>query len=495
MDRIIKLYKKILNTKPLGFWSGFIAGLFYFSYIFWFFWSVYPLVLSGINNQILSFSIILVPFIITVVGMSLFWGIFSFALFNLFKNEKLNLLPVFYAANFVLIEYLRTWFFAILWTGQSSLIGPHWTLGNPAYLLAGFGPIRQSASYWGIYGIDFLIVFSFAALFLLVKNRGNKSKKVLALEIICIAAILVLTNLISSQNKSGSEKEKLTVSSIQTKNPIKILYKPEEILTDFSEKNRLLKEASKNSDLIIFPESANFSKSLSGFLDFNNVKKYFNNLSQKNILIIDNNSILEKKGVKSKVILIESKEGIVASYDKKLLTPGGEYIPYLVKLPLLFFEYFQKNNFISSRDTFIKGTQNNLLDYGNIKIGILACSDLISPNLSRIENFDFILNLNNLAVFNGDLLIEKKLVSMARFRAVENKKYMVISSNFGHSYIIDPMGNIKISTESNGYQILTADIVPNQIRTWYNKLGDIPILVLSFLIVLFGLKTTKSRRF
>ncbi|TSC90631.1 MAG: apolipoprotein N-acyltransferase [Parcubacteria group bacterium Gr01-1014_2] len=495
MDRINQIYKKIIDSRPYGFWAGFIIGLFYFSWIFWWLWSVYPLVSLGTESKILASFVILIPFIVTVAGMSLFWGIFSYSLFNFFKKAKPILLPFFYAGTFVLVEYLRTWFFGILWAGPDTLLGPHWTLGNPAYLFADLGLIRQSASYWGIYGIDFLIVFFPAALFLLVKNRGNKSKMVSALEIICIATILILTNLISSQNKSGFEKEKLTISVIQTKNPIKILYEPEELLADFSEKNKLLKEVSKKSDIVIFPESADFSKTLSGFLDFNSAQKYFNNLSQENVLIIDNNRILEQDGLKSKVILIDSKNGILGFYDKKLLTPGGETIPYLAKIPILVFEYILKNNFISSRATFSKGTRNNVLDYKNNKIKIIVCSDIISPSLSRSGEFGFMVNLNNLAVFNGNKLIEKQLLSMAKFRAAENKKYLVVSSNFGHSYIINPAGNIADSTDSSGYQILTGELMPNRVRTWYNKLGNIPILSFSFLIVLLGLKTSRNRKF
>ena len=495
MDRANRIFKKIVYLKPIGFWPGFTIGLLYFSYIFYWFWSVHSLVSSGIESRVLAFLIILLPFIITVIGMSLFWGIFSYAIFNFFKNINPIFLPFFYAGTFVLVEYSRTWFFGILWAGQESLLGPHWTFGNIAYLLTDMSPIRQSASYWGIYGVDFLIIFFGIALFLLIKFWRKKSKIILALEISSIVAVLILINLVSSADELKVKNEKLTVSVIQTKNPIKTLYEPEELLTDFSEKNRLLKEASKKSDLVVFPESADFSKSLSGFLDFDSVRKYFNNLSQKNILIIDSNRILEQERLKSKVVLIDSKEGVVGSYDKKLLTPGGESLPYLAKLPLFIVEYLWKNNFISSRTIFSGGTENNVLSYQNNKIKLLVCSDIISPGLSRSGKFGFMINMNNLAVFNGNTLLEGELLSMARFRAAENNKYLVISSNFGHSYIINSLGNVVDSTDSAGYQILTMAIVPNQVRTWYNKLGDIPVLIVSFIIVLFGLKTTRSRKF
>lgn len=494
MDGVSRILQKFAHLRPIGFWPGFGVGLVYFSYIFWWFWSVHSLLSVGIGI-IPSSLVILMPFIITVVGMSLFWGLFSCAVFNFFKKIETIFLPFFYASTFVLLEYLRAWFFGILWAGKESLLGPHWTFGNLAYLLVGLGPIRQLASYWGIYGIDFLITFWGIALFLLIKFWPKGPKITLALEVSSVVAILILINFALPIDKFENKGKELTVSIIQTKNPIKTFYKPEELLADLSEKNRLLKEASKKSDLVVFPESTDFSKTLSGFLDFTSTQKYFNNLTQKSILIIDSNRISEQEGLKSKVIFIDSKEGVVGFYDKKLLTPGGEFLPYLAKLPLLATEYLWKNDFISSGTVFSSGTKGNMLSYQNNKIKLLVCSDIISPNLLGGEEFNFMLNLNNLAIFNGSSLIEHELLSMARFRAAENNKYLAISSNFGHSYVINHLGNIIDSTSSTGYQILTKDIVPNQTRTWYNKSGDIPILILSFLIVLIGLKTTKSREF
>lgn len=496
MVRINEIYKKILKTKPSGFWPGFSVGLFYFGYIFFWFWSVRSLVSFEIENKIFAFLIILLPYIITVAGMALFWGVFSYSLFNFFKKTGQVFLPFFWAGTFVLVEYLRIWFFGILWAGPGALLGSHWTLGTPAYLLANLDFVRQPAAYWGIYGIDFLIVFFGTALFLLAKLRGKDSKKILVFEILSTIAILFFANFFLTLNKLESENNKLVVSVIQTKNPIKTFYEPEELLAGFSEKNKLLKEAASKSNVIIFPENADFSKTLSGFLDIDSVPKYFAGLSQKNILIIDSNKIPEREGLKSKTILIDSKEGAVGFYDKKLLTPGGESLPYIAKIPLLISERLTKNYFVSSRPTFIKGEESNVQNHQSNKVKILVCSDIVSPALARKDsNFDFMTNLNNLAVFDGDSFIEKQLLSMAKFRAAENGKYLIISSNFGRSYVINPLGKVINSTESTGYQILTSDIVPNQTRTWYNKLGDIPILILSFIVVLLGLKTTRSRDF
>jgi apolipoprotein N-acyltransferase len=421
--------------------------------------------------------------------MSLFWGTFSYACFNFFKKTGLIFLPFYCASVFTLTEYLRAWFFGILWLGRGSLLGPHWTIGNPAYLLVNLDPIRQSASYWGIYGIDFLIIFFAIAIFLLVKFWHKGHKIILSLEVLSIIIILAFVSI--SSKESEIKNNRLTISIIQTQTSTELLSTPEKLLIDFSRKNDLLKEASEKSDIVIFPESTNFSNTLLKFLDFASAQKYFTNLSPKKILITDSIRIQEQEGLKSKIILIDSKDGIVDSYDKKLITPGGESIPYLSKLPLWATEYLWRNDFISSKATFYGGTGSNVLKYQDNKIKFLVCSDIISPSLSRENKFNFIINPNNLAVFGGGPIIERQLLSMAKFRAVENRKYLALASNFGHSYIINEHGNIEESTNTTGYQILTGDIVPNTTRTWYNRLGDWPILLLS--LAVFGLYVRKNK--
>ncbi len=480
MDRIGKIYRKIVRLRPSGFWPGFIIGLIYFSYIFGWFWSLYPLDTLGVANRFLGFLLILFVFMLTVACASLFWGLFSFFSTRLTKGSaKEYLTPFFLASIFVLAEYLRSWGIGIVWIGSGSFLGPHWTLGNPAYLLSFLPWLLRTSSVWGIYGIDFIIIFSLSAL-VLATSKNSHEKKILLGEILIILVSLFAVNNISFSKQEGTP---LTFSIIQTNKITKIDYSLDELLNDFSQKNVMLKNAAKNSDIIVFPETANFSQILSEFFNPAMAQKYFNNLSPNNILIVDSNRILESSGLKSKVIFIDSKNGVIGSYDKKLLTPGGEFLPYIFKIPLSIFGFSQKNNLDLSE--FTSGSGSNIIAYQNNNIKVLVCSDIISPSLAREGAFDFILGLNSMGIFRGNKQIEGQAGTLAQFRAVENGKYLVMASNYGRSYLVNPQGNIMESTSSNGYQILTGSVVPNKTRTWYNKLGDLPILLLS--LAIFGL--------
>ncbi len=487
MDRIIKTYNKVARLRPSGFWPGFIVGLAYFSYIFRWYWPLYPLTNLGIESGIQSFVLILFMFSLSVAGTAFFWGLFSFLINKLNKKSKFYLTPLITAGTFVLTEYARAWGFGFLWMGSGSLLGPHWTLGNLAYLMVSWPFVLKLSSVWGIYGIDFLLVWLLSIIFLLATGRYKiKSKEILS-NLGLITLVFLITIGLSAKSSKLMTQNTIKVALIQTKDEAKFKFSADEILDNYTKKLELLKEAvsAVNGGIVIFSESSNFSKTLLNFLDNNSAKNYFNRLSKKEFMLIDNNILPDEEGNKSRTLFVSSKNGVSGFYDKQLLTPAGEYLPYILRLLLSAFG----NRISTSGSSGLKtGTHPELLNYNDLQAKILVCSDVVSPNISSGEQYGLLVFLQNLSGFKGSSTIESQFLSMLRFRAAENGKYAVLASNFGHSRVIDDKGDIIKSTNSSGYQILTADVVPNKERTWYNKLGDLPILLLSLAIFGLGLK-------
>lgn len=488
MDRIIATYRKIARLRPAGFWPGFIAGLIYFSYIFWWTWAMYPLDSLGLG-EFSSFIILLYFFAVTVIGLSSIWGFFSYYIFRVaYSQIKIYLLPLSVASGFVMAEYLRSWIYGILWYGNNGTLGPHWTLGNPAYLFLDFHYLATTASFWGIYGIDFVVVFFITSLVLLISIKPlNK----VFIYWILILFLLVWVSSIAEPFDNTSH-QLLPIAIVQTKSNTTLNKSSHEIISDFNKKVELLKNASKevNGGIVILPEGSGFSNTLRFFLDSGSTRNFFNNLSENETLVLDHVRVRGTNGiVKSTSLFISSKNGLASSSDKKVLTPAGEYLPFLMGWLPKFLRTESEQLFKNSRE-FSRGTNFDSLFFNNLNIKTTICSELFSPNLSR-GNYDLIIGQGSLEIFRGSKLIEKELVSALRLRAIENNKPAVLSLNYGHSYIINSDGQVEKMTDSLGYRLLTTDIVPNKTRTWYNRLGDWPILLVSLLI--FGLSLVKYR--
>jgi len=411
--------------------------------------------------------------------MAFFWGICSFFGLRIIKNKKSQLTAPAIGGLFVILEYLRSWGFGIIWWGSGSLIGPHWTLGNPAYFLAFSKYFLDTASVWGIYGIDFFIAFILVSVFIILRRY---SKSNLA-QLLIIVTIFTLVGFFSEGGGNKVDLKPLKIVLIQTERPTKVAYAPEELLSEFRNQLKLLGDAAKEGSIIVFPETSNFSKTLSGFLDTNLAQAYFDKLSSAPLMILDNIRSPEKDGPVSKTIFINSKNGVAEFNDKQLLTPGGEYLPYIIKWPLWLFNRPTVNSFTYSQE-FSKGTHEENLYFQEKAAKIAICSDILSPILFRDTGYQFIIGQSSFGIFKGSKKLEGHILKSLRFRATENGKPAVLVSNFGRSYVINSEGQIEKSTPKNGYQILTADVVPNETRTWYNKLGDLPILLLS--LAIFG---------
>jgi len=483
MGRISKIYAKIANLRPSGFWPGFIIGLIYFSYIFRWYWPLFPLTNLGIESKISSFFLILFMFSLSVLGTAFFWGLFSFFIIKLIKKNKPLIIPLATGGLFVIVEYARAWGFGFLWIGGENLFGPHWTLGNPVYLLSSFPFVLKFASVWGIYGIDFLIIWILSLGFLLAGGVYKIRSRIFLINIGLLFFLFFLTLGLSVKIDSASKMTPIKVALLQTKIKSKPRHSPDETLEDYAKKLEMIKEASKNigKGLIIFPESSNFSQFMFNFLDDESIKKFFDELSSDELMIIDNNILSSEDGNKSRTLFINSKDGISGFYDKQLLTPAGEYLPQILK----FFLFALREKPASGYSNLTQGKHSELLDYEKIKINTIVCSETVSPNISSRNNSNLLISLQNLGSFKGSPIIESQYLSMLKFRAAENGKYALLASNFGRSYIIKPDGKIEKMTDFSGYQILTAEVVPNDFRTWYNKLGDLPILLVS--LMFFGL--------
>lgn len=490
MDNLKEAYRQFIAPNKKSFWLGFLIGLIYFSYIFWWVWSIYPLDAFGVSSKYISIAILIFAFLLAISTMSVFWGILGIVISQTKKSSlSIKFQPALIASAYVLLEYLRAMFFSIFWYGSGGSIGPYWPFGNIAYWLADLRILSISASMWGIYGINFIIIFLATALFLFFSEKP--SKKNLFIQFIAVISLPIFIYLFSNSLDNSKDLPPIPVALIQTNIPSAGFDTADENLNDLKQKLTLLEKAAETSEggIVVFPEGTNFLKSLGQFLGPDDVKKYFKNLSEKEFLVIDSVRILdEEENFKSRAIYINTKAGAIGFYDKQILTPMGEYLAYIIKWPLILLNTQLLEDFKTYRE-YTPGFGTNIFKYNGLSIQTLICSELISPQKAKSSNSDLIIIAGSFSIWRDNPLPRAQAIAMARFRAIENGKSVLFASNSARSYLINKRGVIEKKTDSSGYELLTGTIVPNENQTWYNYIGDWPILLLSS--VIFGLGIRK----
>lgn len=178
-------------------------------------------------------------------------------------------------------------------------------------------------------------------------------------------------------------------------------------------------------------------------------------------------------------------------YWKLHLVPFTEYFPYRKQLPFVY-------DILVATDTHFweEGTEPVVFDAGGLKFSTPICFEDTFGYLSR----DFvkagaraIVNLTNDAWANSDPC-QYQHMSMAVFRAVENRVPLVRSTASGQTCVVDPNGHVVAMADSSAETYLVADIpvLDDWSPTPYDRWGDavgIAFAALGALFLLFGLLT------
>jgi len=394
--------------------------------------------------------------------LSLYWAVSGLTIKG-FLDKRLNflLIPFFW----VIFEYIRT------------------NLGGFGWALFGYSQFKnliliQVASILGVWPISFLIISFNTILFnLLDAKRIKKVSSQLFIFFLLLFSFLVY-GYFSLKNPLAKERIFL-VTIIQPNIPQQkkwdSLYYQE-----IEDKLSSLLRRVPPQNLAIFPEA-----SWPCLVNEGNLKEleYLAKSSYRDILI----GVVEKiQGKYFNSSFLISKGGrVLAKYRKLKLVPFGEFVPLRRVLGFI--------PVVSSFGDISPGKKYSVFTYKNTKIATLICFEDTFPKL--VSDFvkkgaNVLVNITNDAWFRGYPQVVQHL-QIAVFRAVEQRKYLIRSSNTGISCIISPKGEIIKSLRLRNKKIfveglLNGKIFPQEGVTLYSKLGDIFIYIgLGFCVIGF----------
>jgi apolipoprotein N-acyltransferase len=120
------------------------------------------------------------------------------------------------------------------------------------------------------------------------------------------------------------------------------------------------------------------------------------------------------------------------------------------------------------------------------KFGVLICFEIIFPDLCRkfVRNgANFLVTITNDAWF-GKTSAPYQHLSIATFRAVENRVFIPRAANTGISAIIDPKGKILKQGDIFTEEAISGIIRLSDKKTFYTLYGDVFAWVCSGLSIL-----------
>ncbi len=157
-----------------------------------------------------------------------------------------------------------------------------------------------------------------------------------------------------------------------------------------------------------------------------------------------------------------------AVYRKMHLVPFGEYVPLKT---LLFFV----GPIVESLGDFTPGRDPVLLPIGDHVASTAICYEVIYPNLIRRfvrDGSELLTTITNDAWY-GRSSAAYQHWDQASMRAIEQGRYLARAANTGVSGFVDPYGRIMTKTDLFEQAILVRDLRFLNVRTVYNRIGDL----------------------
>ena len=188
--------------------------------------------------------------------------------------------------------------------------------------------------------------------------------------------------------------------------------------------------------------------------------------------------------------LLIGEDGVIRSvYEKNLLIPFTEYVPFGGLLP--------GAERLANVSRFAAATDTPPLRLGGWRISTPICYEAVRPSFVRRMLLrarpHLIVTLANDSWF-GDSQEPRLHLAMAEFRAVEHRRYLVRATNSGISAVVDPAGRVVARTRVLTRENLRATVHMLDGTTVYTRYGDWPGWIAAVIVLATLIQAPPGRR-
>jgi apolipoprotein N-acyltransferase len=447
------------SLRPFTLWQGFLIG--WFCGIIWYlgtcYW-VYP-VMNTYGGLPAPVAVLITLGYGLIMGVH--HGIFGMLVVLMARRSSAgNRRPLLLAPFFwVAIELMR-----------DHIIGVPWIpLGGSQIDNIPFARIAQTT---GVYGLSFAIMLVNCAFVAAMLLYGQRRKNLL---ISAAAAAVALQIGVFAKLPSFPA----TQQAVLVQENVPLLDQPQWTPRYFDETisslARISVDASKprraadNPGLIIWPESpAPF------FIADPRLQQWLVAMAQDTNSYLVIGSLGEttptdgKQQLLNSALVMDPHGNMVGRYDKIHLVPYGEYVPYQ---NLLFFA----SKLTREVGDFARGTQRKVFDFNGTRASVFICYESIFPDEVReftANGAQVLINISD-DLWYGETGAPAQHLQMARMRAVENHRWILLSTNNGTTASIDPFGRVVKQAPRNVRTALVVPYSPQTEITLYTRYGDV----------------------
>jgi apolipoprotein N-acyltransferase len=436
-----------------GFWLGYVAGAVFLSgSCYWF-----VTVMQGYGN--LNPAVAVGVLVLFVIMFSTFYGVFGLLL-TLVARRSIGTALILSPFLWVAAELARTYL----------VTGFPWNLLGYAVRPVG---LQQVASVTAVYGLSFVAVSTSAlAAWVLLQPKRRAWAALMGWVVILVAGNWLLQppppqpepNVALLVQPDIPLGEAAMDTWIPWTNPAPL----ERLVKDSVEATRESGATPTVPPLLVWPESS------APFL-YGRDPVFRGALQsmakQAHAYVVSGTVTFAGQGnsqPQNAAVLLAPDGQLLLHYVKIHLVPFGEYVPWWAFPGKVGKITSQVGDFVPGKAVEVARTPEGV-------IGIFICYEAIFPQLVRkfaARGAGVLVNISDDGWY-GDTAAPFQHFEMARFRAIENGRFVLRGTNNGITAIIDPYGRIRKQIPRNQPGILTGHFRYLSKKTFYTEYGDV----------------------
>jgi apolipoprotein N-acyltransferase len=437
-----------------GFWLGYVAGAGFLSGSCY--WFVSVMQGYGNLNPVVAAGV-LVLFVIVFSAFYGVFGLFETAVARRSIGAAIIMSPFLWVA----MELARTYL----------ITGFPWNLLGYAVRPVG---LQQVASVTAVYGLSFLAVATSALVTWALLERGPKESLVV---LAAWVVVLLAGNWLLQPRPQQPEPNVavLVQPNIPLGETAMDAWAPwtnpgpvESLVSDSVEAARESGATAASLPLIVWPETS------APFLFGRDpvFRGAIESMAKRaNSYVISGTVTFGGKGSsqpENAAVLLGPGGDLLLHYVKIHLVPFGEYVPWWAFPGKVGKITAEVGDFLPGKAVEVARTAEGV-------IGIFICYEAIFPQLVRkfaADGAGVLVNISDDGWY-GDSSAPFQHLEMARFRAIENGRFVLRGTNNGITAIIDPYGRVRKEIPRNQFGILTGHFRYLTEKTFYTEYGDV----------------------
>lgn len=320
-------------------------------------------------------------------------------------------------ALWVALEQLRGWLFS----------GFPWNLTGYAWV--GVPGALPLASWMGVFGVSFVVMLANTGVALALVRRRFEAAAVAFLVPLLLLALAGRR----ATAEAPLELPSLPVRVVQPNIPNQVEPRAEVVLANYRDLLELSREACQPGSLVVWPESAAWPFV---YVQDRRLERGVEELAERGCALLFNSVQPAAGGYYNSVYLVDAG-GVRGRYDKRHLVPFGEYVP--LRGVFSFLDKLARN-----AGEYLTGRQVELLPWRGQRIGVAICFEITFPGeVSELvrDGASLLVTVTNDAWY-GDTSAPWQHLTAARFRAAENRRFLLRAAITGVSAIIAPDGSV-----------------------------------------------------